>query len=177
MKVSPAAPSRRPASPVLPLETGVWIVSQLVSFDSYGIAPGALIVGGRALGPPQFGPKRLPMSSGLMPTGGLAVLRIRLLPVFGFAKNATLQVNCALGDVPRERSVDGIRLALERNGTEFSEEVRGRVMFLSMHPEVSAPAKTPQQETAPDSSALGPALNIQPAPATTTSNARRATLH
>jgi hypothetical protein len=47
--------------------------------------------------------------------------------------------------------VEGIRLTLERNGSEFSEEVSGRVMFLSMRPEVSAPAKTLQQEPVPAS--------------------------
>jgi len=41
-----------------------------------------------------------------MPAGGLAVLRIRLLPVLGLAKNATLQVNCALGKVPPEHQVE-----------------------------------------------------------------------
>ena len=139
------------------IETGVWIVSQLVSFDSYGIAPGALVVGGRAVGPPPFnpkptgglplfGPKRLPMSSGPMPTGGLAIFRIRLLPMSGPSKTSVLQVNCALGNVPRERPVEGIRLTPERDGTEFSEEVSGRVMFLSMRPEVSAPAKIPGQD-------------------------------
>lgn len=127
------------------LEAGVWIVSELVSFDSYGIAPGTLMIGGRAFGPPQFGPKRLPMPSGPMLTGGLAVFHVRLLPVWGATKTAVLQVNCALGDVPRERSVEGIRLTLERNGTEFSEEVSGRVIFLSMRPEVSTPARTPTQ--------------------------------
>jgi hypothetical protein len=133
------------------LETGIWIASELVSFDSYGIAPAALRQRGVALGPPSFGPKRLPMSLGPMPTGGLAVFRIRLLPMQGPPTNAVLQVNCALGDVPRERSVEGIRVTFERNGTEFSEEVGGRVMFLAMRPEVSAPVKTPQQEPAPDS--------------------------
>jgi len=133
------------------LETGVWIASELVSFDSYGAAPGALRQRGVALGPQPFGPRRLPMSSGPMPTGGLAVFRMRLLPVSGASTSAVLQVNCALGEVPRERSVEGIRLTLERNGTEFSEEVGGRVMFLAMRPEVGAPVKTPQQEPAPDS--------------------------
>jgi len=114
------------------LETGVWIASELVSFDSYGIAPGALMSGGRAFGPPQFGPKRLPMLSSPMPTGGLAVFRIRLLPMSGASKNAVLQVNCALADVPRERSVEGIRLMLDKNGPEYTEEVSGSVMFLSM---------------------------------------------
>jgi len=134
------------------LETGVWIASELVIFDSFGIAPGALLHKERALGPAPFGPKRLPISSGPMPSGGLAVFRIRLLPMSGPSRTSVLQVNSALGNVPRERSVEGIRLTSEKSGTEFSEEVGGRVMFLSMHPEVSAPAKTPRQETAPDSS-------------------------
>ena len=42
-------------------------------------------------------------------------------------------------------------VAVEENGTEFSEEVTGRVMFLSMRPEVSTPVKTPQQEPVPTS--------------------------
>ena len=133
------------------LEAGVWIVSELVSFDSYGIAPGALMSGRRAFGPPKFGPKGLPIFSGSMPTGGLAVFRIRLLPLSGASKTAVLQANCALGKVPAEHQTEGIRLSLERNGTEFSEEVSGRVMFLSMRLEVNAPAKTPQQQPAPDS--------------------------
>ena len=64
---------------------------------------------------------------------------------------AVLQVNCALGDVPRERSVEGIRLAVEKDGTEFSEEVTGRVMFLSMRPVVSTPVNTPKPEPVPAS--------------------------
>jgi hypothetical protein len=69
----------------------------------------------------------------------------------GPSKIAVLQVNCALGDVPRERSVEGIRLNVERNGGEFSEEVGGRVMCLAMRPEVSTPAKSLQQEPVPAS--------------------------
>jgi hypothetical protein len=90
------------------------------------------------------------MPSGSMPTGGLAVFRIRLLPMSGASKTAVLQANCALGKVPAERQTEGIRLSLERNGTEFSLEASGRVMFLAMRPEVSVPVKTPQQEPAPD---------------------------
>jgi hypothetical protein len=133
------------------LETGVWLANELLSFDSYGIAPGALWQKGAALGPQSFGAKRLPISYGPMPTGGLAVFRIRLLPMSRASETAVLQVNCALGDVPRERSVEGIRVTLERNSTEFSEEVSGRVIFLSMRPEIGAPTKTPRQETTPDS--------------------------
>jgi len=65
--------------------------------------------------------------------------------------NAMLQLNCALGDVPRERSVEGIRLAFERNGSEFSEEVGGRVMFLSIRRESSLPVKTSSEEPVPES--------------------------
>jgi hypothetical protein len=133
------------------LETGVWLANELVRFDSYGIAPGALRQQGTALGPQPFGAKRLPTSFGPRPTGGLAVFRIRLLPMQGPPKDAVLQVNCALGDVPSERSVEGIRLDLGKNGPEFSEGVSGRVMFLLMRPEVSAPAKTPQRGAAPAS--------------------------
>jgi hypothetical protein len=134
------------------LETGVWLASELVSFDSYGVAPSALPHLGVAFGPLAIGPKRLPMPRGPMPTGGIAVFRIVLLPMSGPYRTGVLQVNCALGEVPRERSVEGIRLTLDRNNTEFSEEVGGRVMFLSMRPEVSEPVKAPQEEKTPGTS-------------------------
>jgi hypothetical protein len=133
------------------LETGVWIASELVGFDSYGIAPGALRQHGAVLGRQPIGPKGFPRPSGPMPTGGLAVFRIRLLPTSGGAKTATLQVNCALGKVPPDRQMEGIRLSLEKNGAEFLEELSGRVLFVSMPPEVSAPSKIPSQEMVPDS--------------------------
>ena len=134
------------------LEAGVWIASDLVSFDSYGVAPGALRQRGVAVGPQPFGPKGLPISSGPMPTGGLAVFHIRLLPMSGASKTALLQANCALGDVPRERSVEGIRLTLERSNSEYSEEINGRVMFLAMTRGMSTPVKAPQEEKAPETS-------------------------
>jgi hypothetical protein len=128
------------------LETGVWIASELVSFDSYGIAPGALMREGRALGPPQFGPRRSRMFSGSMAAGGLAVFRVRLLPVWGLSKNATLQVNCALGKAPPEHQVEGVRLAFEGGGVEFDEEVSGRTLFLLTRPGASTAAKAPVPE-------------------------------
>jgi hypothetical protein len=128
------------------LDTGVWIASELVSFDSYGIAPGALMRGGGAFGPPPFGPMRSRMFSGSMPAGGRAVLRIRLLPVWGGPKTATLQVNCALGKVPPEHQVEGIRLAFEGSGVEFDEEVSGRTLFLMTRPGASAAARAPVPE-------------------------------
>src|ERR1017187_10027814 len=128
------------------LEAGVWNASELVSFDSSGIAPDALTREGPAIGPHQSGPRRMGLFSGTMPAGGLAVLRIHLLPMSGFARNATLQVNCALGKVPPERSVEGIRLTYEKGGPEFDEEIGGRAMFLLTGPGASAAAKAPAPE-------------------------------
>ena len=63
-----------------------------------------------------------------------------------------LQVNCARGDLPRERSVEGIRVKLEGNNFEYSKEVSGRVIFLTLRPEGSTPAKVPEREARPESS-------------------------
>jgi hypothetical protein len=134
------------------LETGVWLANELVSFDSYGVAPNALLHQGMALGPAAMGPRRMPTVRASMPTGGLAVFRIQLLSMSGLSTTAVLQVNCALGDVPRERSVEGIRLTLERSNSEYSEEINGRVMFLAMTPGMSTPVKPPQEEKAPETS-------------------------
>jgi hypothetical protein len=128
------------------LEAGVWNASELVSFDSYGVAPDALAGEGRAIGLPQFGSRRMGMFSGPTPAGGLAVLRIRLIPMLGLARNATLQVNCALGKVPTERATEGIRLAYEKGGAEFDEEISGRALFLLTRPGTSAAAKAPPPE-------------------------------
>ena len=138
------------------LETGVWVGSDLISFDSYGIAPAALMQKGAAPGRPQVGPKRLPIGSGLLPTGGLAKFHILLMPILGPTRKASLEVNCALGDVPRDRSVEGIRLQIDRNSTDYSEEAGGRVMFLATRSPVSATAKAPEQD-APE--AVGPPQN------------------
>lgn len=132
----------------LVVEAGVWIASELVSFDSYRIAPGALMSEGRTLGPRQidlssFGPRGLGMFSGSMAAGALAVLHIRLLPVRGLSRNAMLQVNCALGKAPPEHQVEGIRLAFEGGGVEYDEEVSGRAMFLMNRFGAAAATKAP----------------------------------
>jgi hypothetical protein len=134
------------------LETGVWTASDLISFDSYGIAPAAFMQKGPAFGRPQIGDKHLPMGSGSLPTGGLAIFRILLTPVSGTTKAAVLQANCALGNVPRDRSVEGIRITLEKNNFEYSEGASGRVIFLALRPEVSTPAKMPEQVARPEAS-------------------------
>jgi hypothetical protein len=135
----------------LVIEAGVWIASELASFDSYGIAPGALMRDGRALGPRQMDLSRgLGMFSGSMAAGGLAVLRIRLLLVRGISRNATLQVNCALGKVPSEHPVEGISLALEGGSVEYDEEVSGRALFLLARPGATATAKAPVPRLDPE---------------------------
>ncbi len=128
------------------LETGVWTASELVSFDSYGIAPGALMREGRALGSPHLASMRSQMFSGPVAAGGLAVFRVRLLPMRGRARIAMLQVNCALGKVPAEHQVEGIRLAFEGGSIEFNEEVSGRALFLLTRSGASAAMKAPAPE-------------------------------
>lgn len=128
------------------IESGVWISNQLVSFDVYGAAPMALQQRGIAAGVSGFRPNPSPMSFSAVPIGGLAVLRIRMLPASGMPMNAVLQVNCALADAPRDRSADGIRLKLEKSLAEFSEELGGSVMFLALPPQSQGPAKSNQQE-------------------------------
>jgi hypothetical protein len=125
------------------LETGVWTASELVIFESYGIAPGALMRGGPAFGPPPFGPLHSRMFSGSVPAGGRAVFRIRLLPMWGVSKSVTLQVNCALGKVPDEHPTEGIRLAFERGGRGFDEETGGRTMFVLTRPGAGVAPKPP----------------------------------
>lgn len=135
------------------LETGVWTASDLISFDSYGLAPATLLQKGPAFGRPNIGSiKRSPMSADLLPAGGLAIFHILLMPLSGTTNTAVLQVNCALGDVPRERSVEGIRITLGRNNSEYSVEAGGRVIFLASRPAVTMPAKPAAQEPKPEAS-------------------------
>jgi hypothetical protein len=60
-------------------------------------------------------------------------------------------VNCALGKVPPEHQVEGVRLTFERGGVEFDEEVSGRALFLLARPGTSpaARARTPEIDTNP----------------------------
>ena len=135
------------------LETGVWIASELVSFDSYGVAPGALMREGRALGSLQFGPMRSRMFSGSVAAGGRAVFHIRLLPMRAGPRSALLQVNCPIGKVSPEHQAEGIRLALEGGGIEFEEEVGGRTLFVLTRPgaSVASKARPRKAETKPAS--------------------------
>ena len=57
-----------------------------------------------------------------------------------------LQVNCALGKVPDEHRMEGIRLAFEGGSAQFDEEVSGRTLFLLTRPPASVVSKPPAPE-------------------------------
>jgi len=124
-------------------ETGIWVANELISFESYGVAWDVLMREGWAFGPSEFGPRRAPMLSGSMPSGGLAVIRIRLLPMRGPSRTAVLQVNCAIGKVPDERQTEGIQLSFDRGGGEFDQEISGRTMFVQRRLGASPAPKSP----------------------------------
>ena len=119
--------------------TGVWTATGLVSFQSYGIAPGALLLDYpklRTTGPMGRGMMPGPMAglmAGPLAAGGLAVIRIRLLPDAGSPRDALLRVICAKGKVPADEPSDGVRLAIT-GGLAFDEEVNGRTVFLLRRP-------------------------------------------
>jgi hypothetical protein len=121
--------------------TGIWTATALVSFQSYGTALGALLHDYpqfRALGAfPTGGPiMRGPMASlmaGPLAAGGLAVLRIRLLPDVGTARDGLLRINCAKGKLPDEEQSDGVRLTITE-GPAFDEQAGGRTVFLLQRP-------------------------------------------
>jgi pyruvate-formate lyase len=72
------------------------------------------------------------MFASALPSGGLAVFHIRLLPMRGVSKTGTLQVNCAIGKVPAEHTTEGIRLTLDGYNVEFDQEISGRSLFVLM---------------------------------------------
>ncbi len=119
------------------METGIWRATELLKFNSYGIAPGALLRDKRrfkSLGLFPMGPLRGPM-----PAGGLALLRLQLLPDVGKPKEAFLQVNCAIGKVPENQQGDGIRLAVQGEDLKFDQKVSGRTLFMLRKPQASVP--------------------------------------
>jgi hypothetical protein len=114
------------------VSTGVWAATGLESFESYGLAPGTLQLDYpklRAFGPFAMGLGKMagPMAgimAGPVAAGGLAVIRIRLLPDAGSPAEAVLQVNCAKGKVPPDQPDDGVTLVMQRGGPRFDEQVR-----------------------------------------------------
>jgi hypothetical protein len=74
------------------------------------------------------------LMAGPMAAGGLAVIRIRLLPDAGSPTDAVLRVNCVKGKAPADEPSDGVRLAITEGGPVFDEEVSGRAVFLLRTP-------------------------------------------
>lgn len=123
------------------ISTGIWTSAGLISFESYGFAPGALSRDYpqlRSIG--RFG-IRGPMS-GPVVAGGRAVIRIRLLPDAARPEDAILQVTCAKGKLPEEQPNDGVRLKTS-GGLSFEEEVSGHTVFLLQRPGPMLPVKRP----------------------------------
>jgi hypothetical protein len=130
--------------------TGVWTASELVSFESYGLAPGGLlhdypqfrklglfVLVGPTMPNPMFG-----MMAGPIAVGGLAAIRIRLLPDAGTPRDALMRLNCTKGRVPEEEQSDGVKLSIT-NGPVFDEQVSGRIVFLLQRPIPSSVWKNP----------------------------------
>jgi hypothetical protein len=125
--------------------TGVWTATGLMSFESYGIDPGALLREhpqfrrltplpiGRMMPGPMAGPMARLMA-GPIAAGGVAVIRIRLLPDAGTPTDAVLWVNCAKGKVPEDEQGDGVRLTIEGGGRVFDQQVSGHTVFLLRRP-------------------------------------------
>lgn len=119
--------------------TGVWTATALVSFESYGVAAGALqrdypqfrTPGASPMG--KMPPPIAALMAGPLAAGGLAVIRIRLLPDAGSASEAVLRINCAKSKVPDGAESDGIRLTIT-GGPVFDEQVSGRTVFLLQRP-------------------------------------------
>lgn len=126
------------------VNTGVWTATGLVSFEPYGVAPGALQLDYprlRMSGALRTGKMPGPMTAmmaGPMAAGGLATVRIRLLPDAGSPRDALMQVNCAKGKVPAGEQRDGVRLTIS-GGLEFDEEISGRALFLLQRPGPNSP--------------------------------------
>jgi len=83
------------------------------------------------------------MLAGPMPAGGLALIRIRLLPDVGKPKEAILEVNCPKGKVPANEAGEGIRLAMQEANLKFDERVSGRSLFLLTKPQSKFPLQAP----------------------------------
>jgi hypothetical protein len=127
--------------------TGVWTATELLSFKSYGIAPGALMRESQHFKPSRYSLSVLGVLAGPMPAGGLALIRIRLLPDVGTPKEAVLQVNCAKGKVPDNQQGDGVRLAIEQDGPKFDQKVSGRTVLLLRKPGLNFGLKAPSPGT------------------------------
>lgn len=121
------------------ITTGVWGATRLVSFVSYGLAPGVLQHDYPQLNAPGVLPMgKVPapvaaLMNGPVAAGGLAIFGIRLTPNAGNPKDAVLQINWAKGKVPEGEQSDGVRLTVA-GGLAFDQQVSGRTALLLQRP-------------------------------------------
>jgi hypothetical protein len=125
--------------------TGIWTATGLASFQPYGVAPFALLRDYPQLRTARLFSMGRPMMSGFMTgpmaglmgsplaAGGVAVIRIHLIPDAGVPQDAILRVNCAKGKVPEDDQTDGVKLAIT-GGPSFDVQVTGRTVFLLHRP-------------------------------------------
>jgi len=106
----------------VPLESGVWVLEQFVTFDSYGLGPSPLLKDPKVIGPGRLGPRHMPGPLQSMAAGGRVVFQVRMLPIMGPSRIATLEINSAVGQPPAEHQVDGIKLAFQGSGQQFEEQ-------------------------------------------------------
>jgi hypothetical protein len=106
----------------VPLESGVWVLEHFVTFDSYGLGPSPILKDPKVIGPGRLGPRRMPGPLQSIAAGGRAVMRVRMLPIIGRSRTATLEINCPLGQPPAEHQVDDIKLAMDGDGLQFEEQ-------------------------------------------------------
>jgi hypothetical protein len=123
------------------LESGVWVTEELVSFDSYGLGPSPILKDPKVIGSARLGPRRMPGPMQPVAAGGRAIFRVRLLPIVGPPRTATLEINCAVGQPPAEHQVDGIKLVFDGRELQYEEQGPSHSLFL-VGPTVTSSAKT-----------------------------------
>jgi hypothetical protein len=104
------------------LESGVWVVEQLISFDGYGLGPSLILKDQKVFGQARLDRRRTPGPTQVVAAGGRAVIRMRMLPIIGPSRTATLEINCPVGQPPAEHQVDDIKLAIDGGGLQFEEQ-------------------------------------------------------
>ena len=114
----------------VPLESGVWVLEQFVTFDSYGLGPSPILKDPKVIGPARFGSRRMPGPMQSMAAGGRAVFRVRMLPISGPSRTATLEINCPVGQPPAEYQLDGIKLEMDGSALQFEEQGPLHSLFL-----------------------------------------------
>lgn len=104
------------------IESGVWLLEQVVTFDSYGLGPSPILKDPKVVGQARMVPRRMPGQMQSSAVGGRVVFRVRMLPIVGPPRMAMLEIDCAVGQPPAEHQVNGIKLALEGGGLQFEEQ-------------------------------------------------------